>query len=370
MLVKENLVSAARLYAKKTEGKVYPFSVTQLPRCIKAVAWKNTFQQNDDSSAFQRIIYGKTQLQQAKNLTKELMEDREKVFESIIKGGKFKKWVKNATLKEAVNAIANGQSITTTENKIGDSGKWLKSWDRAQKAVTNEQCSTDTAKKAITLLKKHFPYKKNKAGERIERNCRATWRTSLTEQFEALGLIEKYSYFEENDILSGPPIHDDVPCEMFSNREDRLRISRDLTERIKKGIRGYPHQVLGPRRPPPPERARVPQHGLHRQQDHRQDPGGVPLRDADGRGRDRRQVDGGPRGRRGGHALRRPRHGVAQEGPQRRARRQGGLRRGRLGGGAAARGLSIAITPHPSPPLTRESGLTCLFSYLPPAVLD
>jgi len=244
MLVKENLVSAARLYAKKTEGKVYPFSVTQLPRCIKAVAWKNTFQQNDDSSAFQRIIYGKTQLQQAKKLTRELMEDREKVFESIIKGGKFKKWVKHSTLKEAVNAIANGQSITTTENKIGDSGMWLKSWDLAQKAVTNEQCSTDTAKKAITLLKEHFPYKTNKAGERTKRNCRATWRASFTEQFEAQGLIEKYIYFEENDILSGPPIHDDVPCEMFSNREDRLRISKDLTERIKDGIRGYPHILV------------------------------------------------------------------------------------------------------------------------------
>ena len=104
MLVSEKLISASRLYAKKTKDKTYPWSVTQLPRCLKAVAWKHTFQQNDDASAFQRIIFGKTKVQQARSLTKEVIENREKVFESIIKNGKFKKWVKYSTLRTIENS--------------------------------------------------------------------------------------------------------------------------------------------------------------------------------------------------------------------------------------------------------------------------
>ena len=71
MLCQFKCIKESRLYATKVTGEEkYPWSVTQLPRPIRAVALGRNFQQNDDSSAFQRILLGFTQDDETKEVLK------------------------------------------------------------------------------------------------------------------------------------------------------------------------------------------------------------------------------------------------------------------------------------------------------------
>ena len=182
------------MYALKTPGKNYPFSVTQLPRCLKAVALGKNFQQMDDSNAFQRIVFQHTSVQSVKDQINELIDGKEQVYDQILSQGDFKSWVTHATIKETINALANGQSIYHVRRTLGASGAWLDSWAKGNKLVTDEICDKEHAQEAIELIEEHFPTK-TRRGKQVQRDARLTWRSAYTAQFEALGMREKYRFY-------------------------------------------------------------------------------------------------------------------------------------------------------------------------------
>ena len=106
MLFAKGYIKESRLYALKTPGKNYPFSVTQLPRCLKAVALGKNFQQMDDSNAFQRIVFQHTSVQSVKDQINELIDGKEQVYDQILSQGDFKSRGRSLTM------FNRGRSLT------------------------------------------------------------------------------------------------------------------------------------------------------------------------------------------------------------------------------------------------------------------
>ena len=48
-----------------------------------------------------------------------------------------------------------------------------------------------------------------------------TYRFYKTSETESLALLEKFKFFRENGIVYGPPIHDDLPCKLIKNLDER-----------------------------------------------------------------------------------------------------------------------------------------------------
>jgi hypothetical protein len=190
------------------------------------------FQQNDDSSAFQRILLGKTKDKETREMLKRLTDNKNKFYDDVMQE------INNPDLtrervKEQINALANGQALKKSEEKLGDTCLLLREWARiVGEKLTKEICSTRNAKKAIALLKKHFPKKRTKRNNKsalIDRNCQITYRAQFQEQYEALALLEKIQFFKENNIEHGSPVHDDVPCKRFDDEQEREDIGIALT---------------------------------------------------------------------------------------------------------------------------------------------
>ena len=233
MLCLNKCTKASRLYATRSTGyELYPWSVTQLPRPIRSLAQGKIFQQNDDSSAFQRILLGKTKVKETRDMLKRLTDNKNKFYDDVIQQINNPDLTRE-TVKEQINALANGQALRIREKKLDGTCHLLQEWARiVGRKLTKEICSTRNAKKAIALLKKHFPKKRTKRNNKsalIDRNCQITYRAQFQEQYEALALLEKIQFFKENNIEHGSPVHDDVPCKRFDDEQEREDIGIALT---------------------------------------------------------------------------------------------------------------------------------------------
>ena len=120
MFIDEGILTASRLFAYSDTDR-HPFSVTPLPKIIKGIALGRHFQENYDSGAFYRIALSATKNTRAIKISKEIIKNKDKVYQNILEGGKFKQWVRPNEIKEIVHALSNEQSIKTVITKYGDS---------------------------------------------------------------------------------------------------------------------------------------------------------------------------------------------------------------------------------------------------------
>ena len=272
MLVKEGLIKAARVYAF-SDRFTYPFSITHLPQHIRKLALSENFFGNDDSAAFHRIVQGKIQNEDARRMSMEIIDDKVQVYDKILSEGTFKHYVGRADIKEAIHAISNGQTIDTTKFilcPVGidqNVGKWLEDWAKAQQSVLKELCASDNAKKAMALIKEHFPTKtkrlfyEKKDNKRVklkkpktvtvQRNVEATVRSFICQEAEALGLAQKVKYLTKEGFNIGALIHDDVPCS-FHERISMKQVQQDLTSLLQTNVPDYGHAKVVSERIVPP----------------------------------------------------------------------------------------------------------------------
>ena len=261
MLIKEGLIQGARVYPY-SDSFSYPFSVTQLPQHIRNLALSENHFSNDDEAAFHRIVQGKIQNEDARRMSKEIIDDKSRVYDTILSQGEFKQYVGRPEIKEAIHAISNGQTIATTKfllcpiAKEQNVGQWLEDWAKAQQQVTKELCSSSNAKKGIALIKKHFPTKtklisyemkglkrvklKKPKTKTVPRNEQATWRSFICQEAEALGLAQKVNYFTKEGFAIGGLIHDDVPV-AYHATISMDEVEQELTHRIRTNVPDYGH---------------------------------------------------------------------------------------------------------------------------------
>ena len=218
MFIDEGILTALRLFAYSHTDR-YPFSVTQLPKIIKGIALDRHFQENDDSAAFHRIVLSATQNTRAIKMSKEIIKNKDKVYQSILEGGKFKQWVGPAEIKEIVHALSNGQSIKTVITKYGDSSPWLDSWSQCQREARSVICNSEKGRKAIQILKMFFPTKtihsnielKNGVRVRlakpktiqIQADAYKTYRFFKTSETETLALLENSNSLKKTALYTG-----------------------------------------------------------------------------------------------------------------------------------------------------------------------
>jgi hypothetical protein len=122
MLVKEGLITASRVYAYPYPGQKFPFSITQLPGVIRAIALGGYYVSCDDASAFHRIASTMVKHPRALEMMNEMIEDKCALFEKILSHGVFNSNVDASSVKEAIHALSNGQKITSTRAKLGATG--------------------------------------------------------------------------------------------------------------------------------------------------------------------------------------------------------------------------------------------------------
>ena len=92
-------------------------------------------------------------------MTAEIIKDKKRVYKEILKQGKFKSWITEDDIKEAIHALSNGHEIATTRHKLGGTGGWLDRWGGVQSEVADEICNLPEARRAIALIQKYFPKK-------------------------------------------------------------------------------------------------------------------------------------------------------------------------------------------------------------------
>jgi hypothetical protein len=265
MLYKEGCLTASRLYAQPYPGQVFPFSLTQLPGVIRAVALGPKYVSCDDASAFHRIASTAVVHPRALEMMEEMMEDKDALFEKILTQGIFKSDVDASSIKEAIHALSNGQKLASTRMKLGDTGAWLTEWCHVQGEVTAEVCAGPDAARAVGLIDHYFPTKrhtirfkkqngvcvqlKKPETKMVKRDPRKTWRFFKFSAVEAQGMLAKIQYFKDNDITHGPPIHDDVPATVCSERneddpfiltgDERDELAETLTQHVRSTVPAY-----------------------------------------------------------------------------------------------------------------------------------
>ena len=255
MLVDKKVIKASRLYAY-SDNLEYPYSITQLPKILKEIAFGKRFIQNDDAAAYHRIVMG---LPEATNnlreMCQEIVENKNAVYQTI------KDQIQNrrphigiAAIKEAIHAISNGQALTTTKKNLcqgddGDIGEWLTRFERANRHTTRAICSNEKALFGIELIKAHYPKKHKKIYKdyddngvprkltkpkwvEIDVDLNKTMRSFFCQETEALGLEKKMDFFAKHGITSGPPIHDDLPC-VFPENFSLDELSQALTDVVQ-----------------------------------------------------------------------------------------------------------------------------------------
>ena len=233
MLITEGIISHSRIYPISDTLK-YPFSIQQLPKFIRELAigchpTKDATEGSvfnmtsyDDNNAFHRIIYGITKNEDAKSKSREIFDDAQGLYQRILTDPacKFKHSTEATDIKTAIHAIANGQSLETTRDKLGDVSEWLAAWHCAQGQVTDELCRGDKGTRGLQLIGHYMPKKEKLVTEtvdgkritkrkQVDRNCKATLRSFMSQAPEAKGLMVKLDFFKAQGVTHILPLHDD-----------------------------------------------------------------------------------------------------------------------------------------------------------------
>lgn len=255
MLIAEEIISHSRLYPISDK---YPFSIQQLPKPIRELAIgcdpdrdaTKGMTSLDDNSAFHRITSGMTKNKDAKMMSGEIFDDAQSLYQRILTdpASKFKHFVEATDIKTAIHAIANGQSLGTTRDKLGDVGKWLTAWHCAQGQVTDELCSGDKGTRGLALIGHYMPTKEKLVTEtengtritkrkKVPRNPKATLRSFISQSTEAQGLMAKIEFFKANGVTHILPLHDDCMANTSQCNEIEQALGRPiedlLTEEVK-----------------------------------------------------------------------------------------------------------------------------------------
>ena len=108
MLVEEKVLTHSRVYPYG-EGRTFPFALCQLKKCIRAVAMGRFNRQCDDNACFHRVVLGTVRNPDAIRMSRDVIEQKETLYELILSQGTFVSWVGNDHIKTIIHAISNGQ---------------------------------------------------------------------------------------------------------------------------------------------------------------------------------------------------------------------------------------------------------------------
>ena len=263
MLIAEGIVKASRIYPF-SETKQYPYATTQLSSRVRKVAIganeggssedEHAMVSFDDRAAFHAInlqlIEGVLGMDQACTMLRAMIDDPDAVYHGILNDaecrGEFKDGTTEKDVKRAIHAIANGQSESTTREKLGAVNSWLRAWAIEQMRVTNHLCSSNNAKRGVNLIRKHFPKKKIAVKDpetgklvlkEVDRDQRRTFVSYLRQDYEARGLLAKMDFFCEHRISVFLPLHDDCYASKKQVAAAEKHYGRDISEMLTERVR-------------------------------------------------------------------------------------------------------------------------------------
>ena len=78
----------------------------------------------------------------------------------------------------------------------------------------------------------------------VQADAYKTYRFYKTSETETLTLLEKFKFFKEIGIVCGPPIHDDLPCKLIKNPDERKVFSDKLTKHIRNNVPNNQHALV------------------------------------------------------------------------------------------------------------------------------